>query len=205
MPGLWGTGARDVPPSYMAGADARNNVGTTPDGHGNMGSMDLSDWSLSRESPAAAGAKPGARIALDGTGIVITWPHAEPGTPDNWIPHGQHIKLGGVPATSISFLGLATNGAATGTATVEYTDGSQQRIDVTFGDWAAAAHPENIEVIRVTGRNRANGSRGDGAFRVFATRPAELHRGKRVRAVMLPESTDRGIMHIVEVATANQP
>ena len=204
-PGPWGTGERDVPPSYTSGADARNNVGTTPDGHGIMGSMDLSDWSLSRESLAAAGAEPGARIPLDGTGIVFTWPRAEPGAPDNWIPHGQRIGLGGVPAASISFLGLATNGPATGTATVEYTDGSRQRISVTFGDWAAAAPPENIEVISVTGRNRADGSRGDGTFRVFATRPAELHRGKRVRAVVLPEGTDRGIMHIVDVATAKRP
>ena len=42
-PGVWGTGARDLPPSYADGTDARNNIGVTPDGHGNLGSLDLSD------------------------------------------------------------------------------------------------------------------------------------------------------------------
>ncbi len=36
-PGAWGTGAQDLPPSYGDGTDARNNIGVTPDGHGNRG------------------------------------------------------------------------------------------------------------------------------------------------------------------------
>ncbi|XRQ05127.1 GH92 family glycosyl hydrolase [Actinomadura welshii] len=203
-PGRWGTGARDVPPSYTAGADARNNVGTSPDGEGNLASMDLSDWSLSRESLAAAGAEPGAEIPLGGTGIVFNWPAAEPGRPDNWIPHGQRIEMDGAPAASISFLGLATNGPAAGTATVEYTDGTTQPVDVEFTDWAAAPAAGNIQVIGVEGRNKADGSSGGGTFRVFATSPAALDAGKRVRAVVLPEGTDRGMMHIFDVATSTK-
>ncbi|MFI0480305.1 GH92 family glycosyl hydrolase [Actinomadura sp. 9N215] len=201
-PGRWGTGAQDIPPSYTDGADARNNVGTTPDGRGNLGSLDLSDWSLSRESLAAAGAKPGAELPLDGTGIVFTWPDTAPGRPDNWIPHGQRIPLDGAPGGAVSFLGLATNGPATGTATVEYTDGSTQQIPVEFADWAKAATAGNTELINITGRNNANGSTGSGAFRVFATRPVTLNAGKRVRAVTLPQASDQGIMHIFDVATS---
>ncbi|WP_223167590.1 hypothetical protein [Nonomuraea sp. SYSU D8015] len=201
-PGTWETGADDVPPSYTDGADARNSVGTTPDGQGNLGSMDFSDWSLSRESLARAGASPGARIPLDGTGITFTWPDVEPGKPDNWLPHGQRIDLEDAPATAISFLGLATNGPAAGTATVEYTDGSAQQIAIEFTDWAAAASAGNTELIAVTGRNNANGSTGGGTFRVFATRPAALDPGKVVDAVILPEGSNQGAMHIFDVATS---
>ncbi|NGO06707.1 glycoside hydrolase family 92 protein [Streptomyces sp. HC44] len=206
----WGTGADDVPPSYADGSDARNNVGTTPDGRGNLGSMDFSDWSLSRESLAKAGAKPGAEIPLDGTGITFTWPDTAPGKPDNWLPHGQRVDLANAPADSISFLGLATNGPAAGTATVEYTDGSTQQVALGFTDWAAPASASaststsagNIELITVTGRNNANGSSGDGTFRVFATRPAALDAGKVVDAVVLPQGSDQGVMHVFDVATS---
>ncbi|WP_262384630.1 GH92 family glycosyl hydrolase, partial [Actinoplanes teichomyceticus] len=201
-PGTWGTGAADVPPSYTGGADARNNAGTTRDGRGDLGSMDLSDWSLSRAALAAAGATPGAALPLPGTGIVFTWPSAAPGTPDNWIPHGQRIDLPNRAATAVSFLGLATNGPATGTATVQYTDGTAQRVNVTFGDWAALAPAGNAEVVAVQGRNNANGTAGTGTFRVFATTPQALDPARTVDAVILPEGTDRGIMHVFDVAVS---
>ncbi|MFG1992208.1 GH92 family glycosyl hydrolase [Actinoplanes sp. NPDC048988] len=198
-PGTWGTGAADVPPSYTDGADARNNIGTTPNGQGNLGSMDLSDWSFSRESLAAAGATPGASLPLGQTGIAFTWPTAAPGTPDNWIPHGQRVEVKNAKAGSVSFLGLATNGPSTGMAIVVYTDKSTQPVPVTFADWASA---DPTALITLTGRNNANGTTGDGTFRVFATAPAALDRTKTVDAVILPSSTDKGIMHIFDVAVS---
>ncbi|BCY13119.1 GH92 family glycosyl hydrolase [Actinoplanes sp. L3-i22] len=198
-PGTWGTGDADVPPSYTAGADARNNAGTTPDGQGNLGSMDLSDWSLSRTALAAAGATPGA--ALPVAGVTFTWPSAPAGTPDNWIPHGQRIAVGKA-GTSVSFLGLATNGPATGTATVQYTDGTSQPVTVTFGDWAGAVPAGNVEAIALQGRNNVNGTAGTGTFRVLATTPVALDPAKTVAAVVLPESTNQGIMHVFDVAVS---
>ncbi|XVV15951.1 GH92 family glycosyl hydrolase [Actinoplanes sp. CA-131856] len=198
-PGTWGTGAKDVPPSYTDGADARNNIGTTPNGKGNLGSMDLSDWSFSRESLAAAGATPGASLPLGQTGIAFTWPTAEPGTPDNWIPHGQRVDLPNRRSAAVSFLGLATNGPSTGTATVVYTDRTTQQVTVTFADWAAA---DPTTLITLSGRNNANGTAGDGTFRVFATAPAALDSTKTVDAVILPQSTDKGIMHVFDVAVS---
>lgn len=202
VPGTWGTGAADVPPSYTAGADARNNAGTTPDGQGNLGSMDLSDWSLSRNALAAAGATPGAALTVPGLSTTtFTWPSAAPGAPDNWIPHGQRIAVGKA-GTSVSFLGLATNGPATGTATVQYTDGTSQQVTVMFGDWAAAAPAGNAEALTLAGRNNVNGTAGTGTFRVFATTPATLDPARTVAAVTLPEYTDKGIMHIFDVAVS---
>lgn len=201
-PGTWGTKASDVPPSYTDGADARNTIGTTPDGKGNLGSLDLSDNSLSRERLAEAGAAPGAKLPLGDTGIAFTWPDTEPGEPDNWIPHGQRIPMGKVEATGISFLGLATNGPAQGTATVEYTDGSTQSVPVQFTDWTPGTNHQfgNEPLVTTTGRNRAAGGSDTTQAKVFATSPRLLDPAKRVAAVVLPQGTDQGIMHVFDVA-----
>jgi len=204
-PGTWGTGEDDVPPSYGEGIDARNNVGTSPDGQRSMGSMDLSDWSFSRQTLAASGAAPGARIAHGDTGIAFTWPDTAPGEPDNWIANGQRVDLPDQNAGSISFLGLATNGPSTGAAVVEYTDGSTQRVQVSLADWSNAS-PGNGDtpLVTVNGRNNANGTTGTGTFHVFGTRPAALDRSKTVDAVVLPQATYSGIMHVFDVATSTE-
>ncbi|MER5428049.1 GH92 family glycosyl hydrolase [Streptomyces sp. NPDC002588] len=201
-PGTWGTRAADVPPSYTDGTDARNNTGTTPDGHGDLGSLDLSDNSLSREQLAAAGAAPGAALPLGDTGIEFTWPDTEPGQPDNWIPHGQRIPMGGVPAGGVSFLGLATNGPSQGTAVVEYTDGSTQSVPVQFTDWTPGTAYQfgNVPLVTTTGRNRAAGGSDTLQAKVFATSPQLLDPARRVAAVVLPQGTDRGVMHVFDVA-----
>ncbi|NED99772.1 GH92 family glycosyl hydrolase [Phytoactinopolyspora halotolerans] len=203
-PGDWGTGTEDVPPSWTDGSDARNNVGTVPHGATLMGSMDLSDWAFSRDSLEAAGAAPGEQIPHGDTGIVFTWPETEPGEPDNWIPHGQRIELEPQQAAAISFLGLATNGPSRGNAVVEYSDGSTQSVHVELTDWAQQPGGGNSTLLGISGRVNASGSIGGGEFRVFGTRPAALDPEKTVEAVILPEGTDRGIMHIFDVAVTDQ-
>jgi predicted alpha-1,2-mannosidase len=198
-PGVWGTGASDVPPSYTDGADARNSVGTTPDGQGNLGSLDLSDWSLSRTSLAAAGITPGVTVP----GTAFTWPAAEPGKPDNWIPHGQRIAVTDkTPGGTVSFLGLSTNGPAAGTAVVTYIDGTTQQVPLTFSDWGATPAAGETAVVTLAGRNNVNGTAGTGTFRLFASPPVALDPAKVVASVTLPESTDRGIMHVFDVAVS---
>ncbi|GAB4083831.1 hypothetical protein GCM10028784_04610 [Myceligenerans cantabricum] len=204
-PGTWGTGADDVPPSHDEGRDARNNVGTTHDGRGNRGSMDLSDWSYSRESLADAGVTPGGEVPFESAGITFTWPDTAEGEPDNWIVAGQRVDLEDAPAQAVSFLGLATNGPSRGTAYVEYTDGSRQPVETELTDWAAGPGGGNTTLVEVSGRNGRDGDSGSGTFRVFATRPAQLDGSKTVDAVVLPEHTDRGIMHVFDVATTTEP
>ncbi|WP_306211867.1 GH92 family glycosyl hydrolase [Actinoplanes sp. RD1] len=195
--GTWGTGAADVPPSYTDGADARNNAGTTPDGQGNLGSLDLSDWSLSRTTLAAQGVTPGATVP----GTSFTWPSAAPGTPDNWIPHGQKVAVGKSGST-VSFLGLSTNGPAAGTAVVTYTDGTTQDVPFALSDWAANPAAGETTVVTLAGRNNANGTAGTGTFRIFASQQAALDPARTVASVTLPQGTDKGIMHIFDVAVS---
>jgi len=200
-PGSWGSGADDLPPSYGEGMDARNNIGITSDGKGNLGSMDLSDWSLSRQKLAAAGATPGATLPLGDTGLSFTWPDVAEGEPDNWIVAGQRLDVPDGHGTQLSFLGLATNGPAAGTAYVEYTDGTRQPVEVAFTDWAAAPAAGNTTVVQTVGRNNRNGGTDTLTTRVFATTPVALDPAKEVDAIVLPQVTDRGIMHVFDVAT----
>ncbi|MFJ4923262.1 GH92 family glycosyl hydrolase [Streptomyces sp. NPDC088725] len=200
--GAWGTKAADVPPSYTDGSDSRNNIGSTPAGKGSLGSLDVSDNSLSREQLAAAGAAPGARLPLGDTGVEFRWPDTKPGTPDNWIPHGQRIDMKGAKATGVSFLGLATNGPAQGNATVEYTDGTTQSVPVQLTDWTPGDTYQfgNVPLVTTSGRNNANGTTDTLQAKVFATVPQVLDPARRVAAVVLPQGTDRGIMHVFDVA-----
>lgn len=206
-PGTWGTGAADVPPSYTDGGDDRNNTGTTPDGKGDLGSLDMSDNSLSRDKLAAAGAGPGDQLPLPGTGVTFTWPDTGPGEPDNWIVHGQRVAMDKEQATGISFLGLATNGPAQGTAVVEYTDGSTQTVAVQLTDWTPGTDYRfgNVPLVTTTGRNHADGGTDTVQAKVFATKPQLLDPDKRVAAVRLPERSDRGIMHVFDVALTAKP
>lgn len=211
--GKWGTGAGDVPPSYTEGADDRNDVGVTPDGREKMGSLDLSDNALSRDKLAAAGATPGKTLPFPGTGATFTWPKTKPGEADNWIPHGQRVDLSGkhgrgVKAKGISFLGLATNGPSQGTARVQYTDGSTQDVSVGFTDWTPDGTDYdygNVPLVTTDGRNRADGSADTTRTVVFGTAPQALDPAKRVSSVVLPQGTDRGVMHVFDVALTNKP
>ncbi|MGI6877783.1 GH92 family glycosyl hydrolase [Microbacterium sp. gxy059] len=202
-PGSWGTGEDDVPPSYREGSDARNSVGITDDGAVDMGGLDIGGTGLSREDLADAGATGGAEIPLGDTGLAFTWPETAPGEPDHWIPRGQVIEMGDVAASGISFLGLATNGPSRGVAVVTYSDGTTQDVEVRLTDWTPgdnALEPGNARVLELTKRNTISGGSDGTAPTVFGTAVEPLDPAKTVRSVTLPEQTDRGIMHVFDVA-----
>ncbi|GAA3436741.1 hypothetical protein [Kutzneria kofuensis] len=111
------------------------------------------------------------------------------------------IDLGGRSASRISFLGSASNGPATGTATVTYTDGSTSSVSITMTDWAVGT-PQSGNTIAAT---IAHWNAVDGSTLrtyVFATTPVALTVGKQVRSVTLPASTNQGCMHIFAVSAA---
>jgi hypothetical protein len=133
--------------------------------------------------------------------MSFTWPSAAAGRPDNWLVNGQVIDLGGRSASRISFLGSASNGPATGTATVTYTDGSTSSVSITMTDWAVGtAQAGDTIAATIAHWNAADGS----SLRnyLFATTPAALTAGKQVRSVTLPASTNQGAMHIFAISVA---
>ena len=63
----------------------------------------------------------------------------------------------------------------------------------------------NEPLVTTTGRNRASGGADTVQTKVFATRPQLLDPDKRVAAVVLPQGTDRGVMHVFDVALTTKP
>jgi predicted alpha-1,2-mannosidase len=207
-PGSWGVGAANVPPSFDQGTNGYNGIATSKDGQTNAGSLDFSGNSLSREKLAAEGIEPGqpvpypVNVPSSYEGLTFIWPNTQPGEFDSWIPHGQEVDLGGVRASKISFLGLATNGPCSGTAKVVYTDGTSQQVAVGFTDWTTGAPSfGNFEVASVSGRNGSGGTSDTTVARIFATEPSTLDKAKFVEKVYLPENVPTGIQHIFAVAT----
>ncbi len=90
---------------------------------------------------------------------------------------------------------------------VEYTDGSTRSVPVRFTDWTPGTdHRFGGEpLVTTTGRNRAAGGPDTVETKAFATRPEPLKPQKRVAAAVLPQGTDRGVMHVFDVALTDRP
>jgi predicted alpha-1,2-mannosidase len=200
-PGTWGTSPADAPPSFGQGTLAYDNIGVTPPGQGGLGSFDASNNTFQSVAPIPA---PGATVTFPDSAVTYTWPSAAPGTPDNWLPHGQVIAMGDRHLAQISFLGAATNGPATGYASVDYTDGTHQVVPVALDDWTTPKLPAGTDtaVITVPHRNNNAGGQDNTAAMVWGTKPQPLDAWKTVASVTLPKVTDAGIMHVFAIGSA---
>jgi predicted alpha-1,2-mannosidase len=180
----------------------RNNVGISDDtGTHDEADFDTGGVSFSRQALAAAGLTGGATSTVDG--LSFTWPAVPGGQPDNIGTDGGQLTLS-VPtsATRLSFIGSASNGDQQGTATLVYTDGTTESIDLSFSDWTLGGGGGSLKfgnlVVAKTGyRNEAGGGKDPVASYILATKPVPLAAGKQVAAVKLPQNMD---IHVFAVA-----
>jgi len=135
--------------------------------------------------------------------VSFTWPDVPGGQPDNIGTDGGQLTLK-LPATAtrLAFIGSASNGDQQGTATLAYTDGTTESIDLSFSDWTLGGGGGDLKfgnvVVAKTGhRNEAGGGSDPIATYMFATKPVPLAAGKQVAAVKLPQSMD---IHVFAVA-----
>ncbi|WP_225978576.1 GH92 family glycosyl hydrolase [Gandjariella thermophila] len=185
---------------------ALNNVGTSPDNDQSVANLDSDGYSFSRDALAAAGVRPGGTVTVDG--VTHTWPNVSVGEYDNVDANGQSVDLPSAPAgaTKLALLGTGTNGNASGTLTITYTDGSTQTADVGFSDWAlggAANNPvsfDNRIVATMPYRNSVSGTAQRLTVYLFATAPITLQPGKQVRSVTLPSNVKGGALHVFSIA-----
>ncbi|MFD9890634.1 GH92 family glycosyl hydrolase [Amycolatopsis sp. NPDC059027] len=178
-----------------------NNAGISPDAKPEAANFDGGGWSYSADALAAAGAKPGAAITVDG--LKFTWPSAAVGDPDNIAASGQTLNVSG--SGRLSLLGAAANGNASGTLTITYTDGSKGSANIGFSDWTlggGANQPAygNRVVLSTPYRNTAGSTPQQIRTMVFATAPITLDAGKTVASVTFPATTSGGELHVFAVA-----
>ena len=176
-----------------------NNTGIANDG-ATGANFDGDGYSYSAQALAAAGVSPGSQITAAGT--TFTWPNVSVGSADNYQAGGQTVAVSG--SGSIAFLGSATNGPSTGTATVNFTDGTTQSVTLSFSDWtlnggSASVQSGNTVAIATSYRDTTSGGQDTVTANVFATSPISLTSGKTVASVTLPSSANQGELHVFAI------
>ena len=151
-----GTGTPTTGAPYSSLAAAYDNVGITDNADPAAGDFDGTGETFSAQALAAGTPTPltaGGQATFGGT--TFTWPTAV-GTPDDVIADGQTIDLSG-SGTDLGFLGAGAFGAASGTGTITYTDGSTQSYSLAMADWynnapvsgdELADHHDELELLQ---------------------------------------------------------
>ncbi|WP_405590470.1 GH92 family glycosyl hydrolase [Streptomyces sp. NBC_01092] len=179
---------------------AYNNTGISDDaGDHDEADYDGGGWSYSRQALADAGLTSGKQGTAGG--LTFTWPSSPNGRPDNVSAAGQTIELA-APAGQLAFLGSGVNGNQQSKATVTYTDGTADTIDLAFTDWTVGGGAGTVQygnevVARAAYRNVAGADRDPVDTYVFATKPFAAPAGKTIARVKLP---DDGDLHVFTVA-----
>ena len=197
-------------------AQTYNNVGITYDNSTTVGNFDgTAGDSYSDEALQSAGinpgdnafCNPGATPACKPDGknygkIVFTWPNVPSGRKDNYVAHGQTIPV--MPlrnASVVAFAGAATGGAASGTVTVNYSDGTTQTAILGFDDWhlSGGSSFDAGDMAAMPYYNTQTGQSSTATYVFCAVVP--LKAGKTVTSVTLPTTVTGGTMHVFAVAT----
>lgn len=198
---------------YAKLSDAFNNVAITADSDttppGLNGGFDGGGGTYSQEALAAAtglngtvlsdGASRGATVDYQGT--VFTMPDVAAGTPDNVASTGQIVTLSG---TGGAVALLATGaGAASGTVTVNYTDGTSSSATISVPSWYyhGQATAGAVPIVQTMGKNAGKGHVDPQYTFDLYDVTAPITAGKTVASVTLPDNDQ---IHVFGIAVAPQ-
>lgn len=92
-------------------------------------------------------------------GQSLTWPNVASGAMDNAVASGQTFTVTGTGST-LGFLATSTFGAASGTGTIAYTDGTTQAYTLSAGDWYSTPPTGSTVAITTGYRNTPTGPGG---------------------------------------------
>jgi len=125
------------PSAPVAGlASAFDNVGISDDSNVTGANLDGNGNSFSQQDLIAAGWSPGARVTAGAATLAL--PQVAAGRPDNVVANGQRITYS-ASGSALSFMATSTNGAASGSGTLTYSDGSTQNYTIGTPDWITGA------------------------------------------------------------------
>ncbi len=182
-----------------------NNSGISNDGTSNDSDYDGDGFSYSAQALAAEGLTAGGSYSSP-AGVKYTMPNAQPGAPDNVQAAGQTVMVKQLTGeTELGFIGSAAEGPSVGTATVNYTDGSSQQVQLGMSDWtlnAGSSSPSygNGTVAKIGYRNGSNGTPQTIDTYLFSAE-FPLQSGKTVESITLPSSTNQGSIHIFAIGS----
>ncbi len=183
-----------------------NNIGTSDDSDSREANFDGVGDSYSAQALQAQGCNPGDNAFFEGTnGTVFQWPAGDSGELNNYIADGQTLPVEPLDnAGTLAFAGASVHGPASGTATINYSDGSHQTFLLGFSDWTlndGQARPAfaNRAMYTMPYHNTLSARAQVKTYVFFAS--VALQQGKTVRSVTLPVPVGGGQMHIFAVAT----
>jgi beta-glucosidase len=190
---------------YSSLAAAYDNIGISNNSDEAAANYDLGGDSYSAQSletGTPTPLTPGGQVTIDGT--TLTWPDVPAGTLDDVVANGQTVDLSG-SGSDLGILGAGQNGTATGTITVNYTDGTSQSFSLSMADWYADAPATGDQIVNTSAWNYQNDPLGPHQVSVyFASVP--LQAGKTVASVTLPSlpgSFGQTEMHVFAMATGS--
>ncbi len=136
-------------------------------------------------------------------GTEFNWINSWGIIPDNYEANGQVISVSPVTnATSLAFLGSSTNGGASGTATMNFTDGTTQNFTLGLTDWTNGAPSFNNEkVVTMPYRNSSTGHINSPTYIYYAA--TAIPAGKTLQSVTLPNviSPASSQLHVLAIGT----
>ena len=195
------------PDSLLAAAD---NTGISDNADISEADFDQVGHSYSAQALAAAGLSTGTPVTVNG--VTFIWPAANSVYPDNAIAQGQQVTVNAPAGTqTLGFLGSAEGGgAALGTATLNYSDGSATRFALGMSDWTlnsgtSVPSDGNQAVATMPYVNCDTCAGGQDlvkAYVFYAGLPVDP--GKQLVSVTLPAAVTGGLMHIFAVGTGTQ-
>ena len=180
-----------------------NNVGISDDTNPKAANYDGSTHSYSAQALQSVGITPGQPMVFNN--VTFTWPAPAAGAADNYKAIGQSLPVNPVSgATTLAFLGSATNGPAIGNAIITYSDGSTQTVQLGFTDWALSGGKAplsygNLVAAITTYRNGANGKQSLTIDVFYAE--ITLIPGKTAVSVTLPSTLNQGLLHVFAIGT----
>ncbi len=184
-------------------ATSFNNEGISSDSSPSSANFDGVGYSYSSNALAASGINSGSTVTFNG--ISFQWPTVAAGSDDNWQAAGQVISVTGSGPGTLAFLGAATNGPSSGTATMTFSDNTTQTFTLAFSDWTLNAGASQVvagdSIMASTSyRNSATGQQTGHSTYVFYT-SVQIPAGKTLASVTLPASVNQGHLHVFAVGT----
>jgi hypothetical protein len=176
-----------------------SNIGISNDTATTTASYDGGGNSYSAQALSADGINPGGAVTTNG--FTFTWPNVAAGTYDNYLASGQTLAVTPVSqADHLGILGAAANGAASGTATITYTDNTTQTFTLGFTDWATSTLSfGNSTAATMSYRNTPRGTQALTVHLFVAS--VALQTSKTIKSVTLPTSITGGQLHVFAVGT----
>ena len=148
----------------------------------------------------AAGVTAGQTVKVNSTSFI--WPNVTSGFFNNYQAAGQVIPVASKSnASTLSFLGSATSGPSSGTATITYTDGTTQTFTLGFADWNVSSTSSlpsgNSVAFTMSYRNASAGKQTVNTYVFYTSTP--IKSGKTVKSVTLPTSVTQGQLHVFAI------